>query len=53
MGKKAAEEKALREKIAVREDLKDALAAFDRIAAAQKVIAERWPQQPARRRQRV
>ena len=40
MAKKAATEKALREKIAGREDLKDALAAFDRIAAAQKVIAE-------------
>ncbi len=40
MGKKAAAEKTLREKIAGREDLKDALAAFDRIAAAQKVIAE-------------
>ena len=39
-GKKAAEEKALREKIAAREDLRDTLASFDRIAAAQKVIAE-------------
>ena len=40
MGQKAAAEKALREKIAAREDLKDALAAYYRIAAAQKVIAE-------------
>jgi hypothetical protein len=40
MGKKAAAEKALREKIATRDDLKDALAAYDRIAAAQKVIGE-------------
>lgn len=40
MGKKAAEEKALREKIAAREDLEGALAAYDRIAAAQKIIAE-------------
>ena len=40
MGQKAAAEKALREKIAAREDLKDALAAYDRIAAAQKVIGE-------------
>ncbi len=40
MAKKAAAEKSLREKIAAREDLKDALAAYDRIAAAQKVIAE-------------
>jgi hypothetical protein len=40
MGRKAAAEKALREKIAGREHLKDTLAAFDRIAAAQKVIAE-------------
>jgi hypothetical protein len=39
MGTKAAAEKALREKIAAREDLKDALAAYDRIAAAQKIIA--------------
>ena len=39
-GKKAAAEKALREKIAARGDLKDALAAYDRIAAAQIVIAE-------------
>ena len=39
-GKKAAVEKALREKIAARGDLKDALAAYDRIAAAQIVIAE-------------
>jgi hypothetical protein len=40
MGKKAAAEKTLREKIAGRDDLKDALAAYDRIAAAQKVIGE-------------
>src|ERR1043165_5460918 len=40
MGRKAATEKALRDKIAAREDLKDAVAAYDRIAAAQKVIAE-------------
>ncbi len=40
MGKKAADEKALREKIATRPELKEALAAYDRIAAAQKVIAE-------------
>ena len=39
-GKKAAAEKELREKIAAREDLRDTLAAYDRIAAAQKVIAE-------------
>ncbi len=39
-GKKAMEEKTLREKIGAREDLKDTLAAYDRIAAAQKVIAE-------------
>jgi hypothetical protein len=38
--KKAASEKALRERIAARDDLKETLAAFDRIAAAQKVIAE-------------
>ncbi|MDR3406467.1 MAG: S46 family peptidase [Chthoniobacter sp.] len=38
--KKAADEKALREKMAAREDLRDTLAAYDRIAAAQKVIAE-------------
>jgi hypothetical protein len=40
IGKKAAAEKALREKISARDDLKDALTAYDRIAAAQKVIAE-------------
>jgi len=40
MGKKAAEEKALRERIAARDDLKDALMAYDRIAAAQRIIAE-------------
>ncbi len=39
MGRKAAAETALRAKIAAREDLKDALVAYDRIAAAQKVIA--------------
>jgi hypothetical protein len=39
-GKKAADEKALREKIAAREDLKDTLAAYDRIASRQKIIAE-------------
>ncbi|MES2707943.1 MAG: S46 family peptidase [Verrucomicrobiota bacterium] len=39
-GKKAADEKALKEKIASRPELKDALAAYDRIAAAQKTIAE-------------
>ena len=39
-GKKTLEEKMLREKIGAREDLKDTLAAYDRIAAAQKVIAE-------------
>ncbi len=39
MGKKAAAEKTLREKIAARDDLKDTLAAYDRIATAQKVIA--------------
>jgi Peptidase S46 len=38
--KKAAEEKALRQKIGAREDLRDTLAAYDRIAVAQKVIAE-------------
>lgn len=38
-GKKAAAEKALREKIAARDDSKDALAAYDRIDAAQKIIA--------------
>ena len=41
MGKKAAAEKALREKITARADLKDALAAYDRIAAAQKIIGEK------------
>ncbi|MEA3209426.1 MAG: hypothetical protein QOE70_2483 [Chthoniobacter sp.] len=40
IGKKAADEKQLREKIAAREDLRDTLGAYDRIAAAQKVIAE-------------
>jgi hypothetical protein len=40
MEKKAAEEKALREKIRAREDLRDTLTAYDRIAVAQKVIAE-------------
>ena len=40
IGKKAAAENSLREKIAARDDLKDTLASFDRIAAAQKVIAE-------------
>lgn len=40
MGKKAAAEKALREKIASRDDLKEALAAYDRIANAEKIIAE-------------
>ena len=39
-GKKAAAETALRQKIAARDDLKDALAAYDRIAAAQKVIGD-------------
>ena len=38
--RKAEAEKALREKIASREDLKGALSAFDRIAEAQKVIAK-------------
>ncbi|MEP6672038.1 MAG: S46 family peptidase [Chthoniobacter sp.] len=37
--KKAAAEKALRKKMAAREDLRDTLAAYDRIAAAQKTIA--------------
>jgi hypothetical protein len=40
MGKKAAEEKMLREKIGASSELKATLAAYDRIAAAQKVIAE-------------
>ncbi|MES2572545.1 MAG: S46 family peptidase, partial [Verrucomicrobiota bacterium] len=40
IGKKAADEKALREKIAAREELKETLPAYDRIAAAQKIIAE-------------
>src|SRR4029078_10438076 len=40
IGKKTADEKALRERITARDELKDALAAFDRIAAAEKVIAE-------------
>jgi hypothetical protein len=40
LGKKEADEKALRDKIAARKELKDALQAFDRIAKAQKVIAE-------------
>lgn len=40
MGRKAAAERALRDKLAAREDLKDALVAYDRIAAAQKVISE-------------
>src|ERR1051325_1961196 len=40
MGRKAAAEKVLKEKIGAQEEMKDALAAFDRIAAAQKVIAE-------------
>ncbi|HEX5176466.1 MAG TPA: S46 family peptidase [Chthoniobacteraceae bacterium] len=39
-GRKVADEKALRDKIASRKELKGTLAAFDRIAAAQKVIAE-------------
>ncbi len=39
-GRKALEEKTLRERIAAREDLRDTLASYDRIAAAQKVIAE-------------
>src|ERR1051325_9757469 len=40
MARKAAAEKTLREKIAARPELKDAVDAYDRIAAAQKVIAE-------------
>ena len=40
IGKKAASEKTLREKLGARDDLKDTLASYDRIAAAQKVIAE-------------
>ncbi|MDB6133330.1 MAG: hypothetical protein JWM59_1573 [Verrucomicrobiales bacterium] len=39
-GKKAAEEKTLKEKIAGSPELKEALTAYDRIAAAQKVIGE-------------
>jgi hypothetical protein len=39
MGKKAAAEKELRGKMASHGDLKDALAAYDRIAAAEKIIA--------------
>lgn len=39
MRAKAAAERAMRERLAQRPDLKGALAAFDRIAAAQKVIA--------------
>ena len=38
-GRKALEEKMLREKIGAREDLKDTLAAYDRITTAQRVIA--------------
>ncbi len=40
IGKKVADEKALRDKITERKEFKDAIAAFDRIATAQKVIAE-------------
>ena len=40
MGRKAAAERAFREKIAARNDMSAANAAYDRIAAAQKVIAE-------------
>jgi hypothetical protein len=43
VAKKAADEKTLRDKITARADLKDTLAAFDRIATAQKVIAENGP----------
>lgn len=39
MGGKAAAEKRLREKMAARPEFKDALSAYDRIAAAQKVVA--------------
>jgi hypothetical protein len=38
--KKAADEKKLRESVAGRDEFKDALSAWDRIAAAQKVIGE-------------
>jgi hypothetical protein len=40
MNKKAADEKKLRDSIAGREEFKETLAAWDRIAAAQKVIGE-------------
>ena len=40
MERKKADETKLREAAAAREDLKDALAAYDRIAAAQKIIGE-------------
>src|SRR5438477_6041852 len=40
MKKKAAAEKKLRENATARDDLKDALPAWDRIAAAQKVLGE-------------
>ena len=40
MQKKIAGENALRERIAARDDLKEALGAYERIAAAQKIIAE-------------
>jgi hypothetical protein len=39
-GKKVAEEKVLKAKIAAKPELKDALGAYDRIATAQKIIAE-------------
>jgi hypothetical protein len=40
IGKKAADEKKLREQVATRDDLKDSLSAWERIAAAQKVLGE-------------
>ncbi|HWN95073.1 MAG TPA: S46 family peptidase, partial [Methylomirabilota bacterium] len=40
MGKKMAAEKKLRDAVASRDDLKEAAGAWDRIAAAQKIIAE-------------
>ena len=40
MGKKAADEKRLREAVAGRDDLKEIAPAWDRIAAAQKALAE-------------
>jgi hypothetical protein len=43
MAKKAAAEKQLRDAVAAREEFKDAREAWERIAAAQKIIAERAP----------